>query len=85
MIMKVIGVKRVDYTNKRNERVVGCELTVASEFSPENGIGYSANNYFIKDGRLDDFPLKEIYTVLFEPTPNGYQRCVGVLYKDDKK
>lgn len=83
-MQKVIGSKNVNYTNRNGQLVVGVEITVATELPSDQGFGFTAQTYFIRNRQLKEFPLGEIITVLYEPGFNGNPVCCGVLYKDTK-
>lgn len=77
---QLVGVEKVAYTSKSGNQVSGVRIHVLSDLMPPH-TGQSSSSEFISQGRIEDFPLGEIQTVLYEPLMNGRYRCTGVLYK----
>lgn len=80
--MKLIGAKSLNYQRQDGSKVCGLQVTVSRPI--DNGIGETADTYFISglDVNPKDIKLGEIMTLLFVPGYNGRQRCTGLIYKD---
>lgn len=84
MVQKIIGVKKVDYQRTSDKkRVTGCELQIASEMAPSEGVGFIVSNVFLFERDYSEFPLGEILTLTYSPGFNGQPRCTGVIYKEE--
>lgn len=84
----LVGAEEVAYTDKSGNPRHGVRIHVTETFSLVPGgpvVGERANNYYIANADISDYPLGELMTVLFEPTLSGKARCTGVLYKPVEK
>lgn len=83
MVQKIIGVKNVNYKRSSDGRqVTGCELQIASEMSPSEGVGFLVSSVFLFERNASEFPLGEILTLTYSPGFNGQPRCTGAIYKE---
>lgn len=76
---ELIGVEIVSYQSKKNNQMVnGVRIHVLEDLSPPN-IGKRTISEYVSEGRIEDFPLGPILTILYEPTFGNKHRCVGVI------
>lgn len=75
---ELVGIERVDYTNKSGKQVRGVRIHVLSLLDFPH-LGSRCDSYYISGGDVSNFHLGPIQAVLFEPGFGGNMQCVGVL------
>lgn len=75
---ELVGIERVDYTNKSGKQVRGVRIHVLSPL-PFPHLGSRCDSYYVSGGDVSCFHLGPIQAVLFEPGFGDRMNCVGVL------
>lgn len=75
---ELVGIERVDYTNKSGKQVRGVRIHVLSSLDFPH-LGSRCDSYYVSGGDVSCFHLGPIQAVLFEPGFGDRMNCVGVL------
>lgn len=75
---ELVGIERLDYTNKNGKHVQGVRIHVVSPLSFPD-IGSRCDSYYVSGADVSNFHLGPIQAVLFEPGFGNNMVCVGVL------
>lgn len=75
---ELVGIERVDYTNKMGKQVQGVRIHVLSPL-PFPHLGSRCDSFYVPGGDVSNFHLGPIQAVLFEPGYGNNFNCVGVL------
>lgn len=75
---ELVGIERVDYTNKSGKQVQGVRIHVLSPLAFPH-LGSRCDTFYVSGGDVSNFHLGPIQAVLFEPGFGSSMNCVGVL------
>lgn len=75
---ELVGIERVDYTNKSGKQVMGVRIHVLTPLAPPH-FGSRCDSYYVSGADTSRFQLGPIQAVLFEPGFGERMTCVGVL------